>query len=79
MTHTDQLRTRLTETEGRIAHQLLRLERLKALGGAGLDQAAEGLKRLHAIRDAYEKILSGPCPLYGAGGELPHKVDLATD
>jgi hypothetical protein len=72
VTHTEQLRARVTETERRIASQVERLKRLNALGGAGFDQAAEALSRLSAIRDAYNKILSGPCPLTG---ERPRRVD----
>lgn len=76
MTHTEQLRARVIATEQRIAHQVERLKRLNALGGAGFEQAAEALRRLGDIRDAYRKILSGPCPLTG---ERPVQVDLLPD
>lgn len=76
MTHSEVLRARVTETDRRIANQRERLKQIRALGGAGLDQAAEGLRRLTDIREAYVRILAGPCPLTG---ELPRRVDLVTD
>ena len=67
MTHTDQLRARLAETERRIVLQAARVANLRALGSAGMEYAAEGLARLTDIRDAYARILKGPCPLTRAG------------
>lgn len=74
MAHADQLRARLAQTERRILHQEARVAGLKALGGAGFEHASEGLRRLTDIRDAYARILAGPCPLTG---EMPRRVDLA--
>ncbi|HEY1414872.1 MAG TPA: hypothetical protein VGF42_03190 [Caulobacteraceae bacterium] len=63
MTHADKLAIRVRETDQRIVYQLEQLKRLRALGAAGIDHAIEGLQRLSDIREAYVKILAGPCPL----------------
>lgn len=63
MTHAEQLATRIRETDQHIENQAERLKRLRALGAAGIDHAAEGLRRLTDIHEAYARILAGPCPL----------------
>lgn len=63
MTHAEQLRIRMSQTDRRIAHQQARLKQLRELDAAGIDQATEGLLRLTDIREAYARILAGPCPL----------------
>jgi hypothetical protein len=63
MTHAEQLATRIRETDQRIVNQMEQLKRLRALGAAGVEHAIEGLQRLNDIREAYVRILAGPCPL----------------
>lgn len=63
MTHAEQLAIRIRETDQRIANQVETLKRLRALGSAGVEHAIEGLQRLSEIREAYVRILEGPCPL----------------